>query len=63
MADIQPTVWQTPSGEGEFSTGTAQSLADPLGVALADPVGVSVVDTGQAFTDVPVTTWTASDGS
>lgn len=63
MTNLPATNWNPPDGNGQFTTGTAQSIVDPSNVSLVDPSAVQIVDSGVTFTQVPQTTWTISDGS
>lgn len=63
MTNVANTVWQPNPGEGEYSSSTPVNIVDSSSVALVDSSGVNLVDGDSAFTSIPSTTWTASDGS
>ena len=58
---VPTTAWTDPKREVEFTSGTAQSIADTTGQLLVDTAGVSVVDTGITATYMPATVWTEDD--
>jgi hypothetical protein len=57
MASVQEPVTTWSGVNGEFTNGSANTIADPSGVLLADPSGVLLADTGETFTTEPATVW------
>jgi len=62
MSNTPPpaTTW-VGSMEQEYSTGTANDIADSSGVLLVDASAVFVVDNGVAISPLPATTWIQQD--
>lgn len=61
MSGPNTTVWTPPTGEGEYTLGTAATLVDAASNSLADAAGNTLVDNGSTFTPVPITTWSEND--
>lgn len=59
--DVPVTTWQPTSGNGEYSSSTANNIVDTSDDHLIDPSGVFIVDTGVTYNPVPATLWTEDD--
>lgn len=60
---IPATVWSPPSNDGEYSLGTADTIVDSSSNNIVDSSTNNLASTDTSFTQMPVTTWTANDGS
>lgn len=61
MSGPNATTWQLNNQEGEFISGTSNSLVDSTAVGLVDSSGVALADDGTTFTPLPQTTWSIND--
>jgi hypothetical protein len=62
---IQPTVWTSTNGIGEYALSTAATIVDPVsGATLVDPTDstISIVDTGSTYTSINNTIWSYDEG-
>ena len=63
MANEPATTWLPAIGNGEFTTGSAETLADAAANTLVDASGDSLVDSGVTFNQMAATVWTDSEGT
>lgn len=57
------TIWETPSGEGEFSTTGNPNLDTEGGLDLLTESSVSIVLEDSSYAGVVATTWSENNGS
>lgn len=57
MATEPATTWLPAIGNGDFTTGSANTLADASANTLADASSNSLVDSGVTFNQIYATTW------
>lgn len=64
MTDTTPaTIWEMPSGEGEFSATGNPSIDTEAGLDLITEAGLILVEEDTSYTGVASTTWTEDNGS
>lgn len=63
MATEPATTWLPAIGNGDFTTGSASTLADASANLLADASGNNLVDSGVTFNQIPSTVWQSSNGT
>lgn len=61
---INATVWKPTSGNGEYSSSSADNIVDPTdsSINLVDPSGVFIVSPDITLTPVAGTVWTDNQG-
>ena len=57
MANEPATTWLPAIGNGDFTTGSADTLADAAADTLVDASGNSLVDSGVTFNQMAATVW------
>lgn len=55
------TVWRNTNGLTEYSSESANDIADTLGNNLVDTLGNQIIDTGVIATLIPATAWEQDD--